>query len=46
MKCKLKQQGINIDNSYLEKLGKMSFKTPILSIIDCLLNKLIISFSM
>jgi hypothetical protein len=46
MKCKLKQQQrIKIDNNYLKMLGKMHFKKPILSIIDRLLNRLIMSFS-
>jgi len=47
MKCQLKQlQRIKIDNSYLKKLGKIHFKKPILSIIDRLLNRLIIFFPM
>jgi len=47
MKCKLKQQRlIKIDNDYLKKLGKMHFKKLILSIIDRLLNRLIMSFQM
>jgi len=47
MKCKLKQQQmIKIDNSNLDKLDKMRFKKKTLSIIDCLLNRLIKSFSM
>jgi len=45
MKCKLKQQQrIKIDNGYLKKLGKMHFKKLILSIIDRLLNRLIMFF--
>jgi len=45
MKCKLKQQQrIKIDNSYLEKLCKIHFKKPNLSIIDSLLNRLISIF--
>jgi len=44
MKCKLKQQQmIEIANSYLKKLGTMHFKKSILSIIDRLLNRLIMS---
>jgi len=39
-----KQQTIKIENSYLKKLGKMLFKTPILSIINPLQNRLIMSF--
>jgi len=37
---------IKIDNSYLKKLGKMRLKKPILSINDCLENRLIMSFLM
>jgi len=47
MKCKLKQQQkIKIDNRYLEKLGNKHFKKSILSIIDRLLKRLIMSFPM
>jgi hypothetical protein len=35
---------IKIDNNYFKKLDKICFKKPILSIIDCLQNRLIIFF--
>jgi len=37
---------IKIDNSYLKKLDKMRFKKPILSKIDCLQNRVIMSSRM
>jgi len=40
------QQMIKIDNSYLKKLDKMRFKKPILSIVDCSQNRMIMSSSM
>jgi len=35
------QQMIKIDNSYFEKLDKMHLKKPILYIIECLQNRMI-----
>jgi len=47
IKINLEQQKmIKIDNSYLKKLDKMCFKKPILSIIDCLQNRIIMSSPM
>jgi len=37
---------IKIGYSYLKKLDKMRFKKPILSIIDCLQNRMIMSSPM
>jgi len=37
---------IKIDNSYLEKLDTKPFKKSILFIIDCMLDRLIMTFSM
>ena len=44
MKIQANTNEIKIDNKYLKKLDKTCFKKSILSIIDCLIKKLLMSF--